>query len=118
LHKTPWAAFGVIIVPEHEAADNSLPSSSSEYVMATLHVDAKFRGCSLGKRLVQAVLEAAKSAASEAGAVAPFCTTTIRHRTDRALQLYQTLGFQIIDSGYHSQKERRLYTSSKLRIDL
>ncbi len=114
--KTQWAGFVVIVMPEHNARDGK--PSSSEYVMSALYVDADFRGRGLGKRLVQATLETVKNAALEAGIANPFCTTAVRHGNARALQLYQTLGFQVVDSDHQSEKEGRSYTSNRLKIDL
>ena len=116
-----WVGFVVILAPEPHQNDtaNHVETTSSEYLMASVSVRSDVRGQGLGKRLVQAAIQTARNNALEMHTLSSSClTANVRHGNDHALQLYQKLGFRIVDPEYHGEKEGRPYTSNILRVDL
>lgn len=117
LLESQWVGFVVIITPENDSA-NEAGQPSSEYIMSALYVDSDFRGRGLGRRLVQATIQTVRDDVLRATVASPVCITNVRHGNDHALRLYQKLGFEVIDSDHHGEKEGRPYKSTMLRINL
>ncbi|KIW52790.1 hypothetical protein PV05_08410 [Exophiala xenobiotica] len=115
-----WVGFAVILTPERHQNDtaNHMESNSSEYLMASVSVRSDVRGQGLGKLLVQAAIQTARNNALEKHNSSSCLTANVRHGNDHALQLYQKLGFRIVDPDYQGEKEGRPYTSNVLRFDL
>jgi ribosomal protein S18 acetylase RimI-like enzyme len=86
--------------------------------MSALYIDSGLRGQGLGKGLVQATIQTAKDDAFSANVPSPFCTTSVRHGNDHALQLYMRIGFEIIDPDHHGEKDGRPYISTILRVGI
>jgi ribosomal protein S18 acetylase RimI-like enzyme len=120
LLKGEWVGSVVILAPELHQDDTAdhMESTSAEYLMASVSVRSDVRGQGLGKRLVQAAIQTARNSALEMHISSSCLTANVRHGNDHALQLYQKLGFRIIDPEYHGEKEGRPYTSNILRVDL
>ena len=46
-----------------------------------------------------------------------YYTTSVLHGNENALELYQKLGFRIVEPNAHHEKEGREYLTTKLSID-
>lgn len=117
LLRSQWVGFVVIIAPDRNKDEAAAPTVP-EWQMAALYVEAEVRGQSLGKRLVQATMDYIRNNSSSSAGSPPFCMTSVRHGNDLALQLYQKLGFRVVDANEQVEKEGRQYTATMLRIDL
>jgi ribosomal protein S18 acetylase RimI-like enzyme len=111
-----WVGFVVIsAAPNNQALDSSSPA---EWYMAAAYIEPEVRGQGLGKRLVQATIDYIKDQASTEDSKHVCCSTSVRHGNDNALELYQRLGFRIIDPNKRMEKDGKEYLVTDLRIDL
>lgn len=113
--RNEWVGFVVIIAPDHQDVDEA---RSPQWHMAALYINPEVRGRGLGKRLVQTVIDMVKNDPSMVDGGSPYCLTSVRHGNDNALELYQRLGFVIIDPKEEIEKEGRTYFATTLRIDV
>ncbi|ETI21959.1 hypothetical protein G647_06029 [Cladophialophora carrionii CBS 160.54] len=111
-----WVGFVVISAAANEKAPDSL--WSAEWNMAALYIEPEVRGQGLGKRLIQATIDYIRGDASTEDNKPASCVTSVRHGNDNALDLYQRLGFRIVDPNEHTEKDGKEYLTTKLRIDI
>jgi ribosomal protein S18 acetylase RimI-like enzyme len=112
-----WVGFVVIIAPSPEGVNSNTQPASTRWEMAALYVKPEVRGQGQGRRLVEATIDLVKEHGFIDENQTPFCLTSVRHGNDNALELYQKLGFRIIDPNEHIEKEGREYLATALRID-
>ncbi|OAL23020.1 hypothetical protein AYO20_11082 [Fonsecaea nubica] len=113
-----WVGFVVIVAPSPKAVDDSGRSSSAEWYMAALYVEPEVRGQGLGERLVQATIDHVRENSSRESGESPCCLTSVVHGNDNALNLYQKLGFRIIEPNQEVEKEGRKYLTTTLRMEV
>jgi ribosomal protein S18 acetylase RimI-like enzyme len=118
LMQKEWVGFVVIIAPSRAGVESIGQPAAAEWEMAALYIQPELRGQGLGKRLVEATIEYVKEHGLVDGKTTPSCVTSVRHGNERALELYQRLGFRIIDSNEHVEKEGRSYLTTRLKIDV
>ncbi|KIW67679.1 hypothetical protein PV04_06911 [Phialophora macrospora] len=110
-----WVGFVVISAgPSDQVGDSSSPA---EWYMAAVYIEPEVRGQGLGKRLVQATIDYIKDHAPTEDSKPVCCFTSVRHGNDNALELYQKLGFRIIDPNKHIEKDGKEYLVTDLKID-
>ncbi|KIX95615.1 uncharacterized protein Z520_08735 [Fonsecaea multimorphosa CBS 102226] len=118
LLQNQWVGFVVITAPTRKEVDDVGRSSSAEWYMAALYVEPEVRGQGLGKRLVQATIDHVRDNSSREHDESPCCLTSVVHGNENALELYQKLGFRIINPKEEVENEGRKYLSTKMRIEV
>lgn len=112
-----WVGFVVVLAPDMKEKSEGR-STLQEWYMAALYIEPEARGLGLGKKLVQATFDYIKTTSNREEGESVCYQTNVVHGNDKALELYQKLGFRIVDSDVPLEKEGRKYMSTKLRIDL
>ncbi|EXJ59077.1 hypothetical protein A1O7_06508 [Cladophialophora yegresii CBS 114405] len=115
-----WVGFVVIsVVRNDESSDKATDNlSADEWNMAAVYIEPEVRGQGLGKRLVRATIDYIKGHISTEDNKAAYCLTSVRHGNDNALELYQRLGFRIVNLNEHMEKDGKEYFMTDLRIDI
>lgn len=112
-----WVGFVVVLAPDNREKSEGR-STVQEWHMAALYIEPEVRGLGLGKRLVQATFDYIKKNSTREEGDSVSYKTTVVHGNDKALKLYQNLGFRIVDSNEPLEKEGRKYLSTRLGMDL
>ncbi|OAP60619.1 hypothetical protein AYL99_05621 [Fonsecaea erecta] len=113
-----WVGFVVIVAPDRKEVNDAGQSSPAEWYMAALYVEPEVRGQGLGKRLVQATIDHVRDNSSTEHGRSSCCLTSVVHGNENALDLYQKLGFRIINPNEEVEKEGRKYLSTTLRMEV
>lgn len=124
-----WLGFMVLVGPNDTRAEpqviqeqtSTLTGASptrKEYFMAAVYIDPPIRGRGAGRLLVQAAIDSIRENQRRTPDIPISCVTSVVHGNNLALNLYQKLGFQIIDNDAIEEKEGRSYHTTALRIDL
>lgn len=106
---------GLVVVVETVRAT---AISSSEWFMAAVYIEPEVRGQGLGKRLVQATIDHVKAHAPREGGMSLRINTSVLHGNNNALELYQRLGFHVIDPNERIEKEGTESLATKLSMEL
>lgn len=93
-------------------------SKVADWYMAAIYLDPSVRGKGAGKQLVQAAIDIMRKSSRQAASNAAVVVTNVMHGNDRALALYQKLGYKISNADAIEEKEGRIYHTTELRMIL
>lgn len=126
-----WVGFCVMIAPEHMTASSNMDVSvdsaahvevketdSNDWHMAAVWLRPEVRGQGAGERLIEYGVNVARKGQVQSAAKGSAVTTQVVKGNERALNLYKSIGFQLVDEDSVIEKEGVKYSSYELRLPL